>query len=145
MLSQIGISTNASRGTSGYNASQMRGYLEVDEKKLDAMLKTNLDDVKHLFGYDSDGDMIVDDGIGYQLDKQSSSWTQVGGILATKISSLDTQIENSNKKISKLETQLDEKEANLKQKYANMEGTVNSLDSQRKSLSNFANQGNNRN
>ncbi|MBP5284155.1 MAG: flagellar filament capping protein FliD, partial [Treponema sp.] len=32
LLSQIGISSNASSGVQGYNPSRMRGYLEVDEK-----------------------------------------------------------------------------------------------------------------
>ena len=62
MLSQIGISTNATN-FSGYNPGKMRGYLEIDEKKLDENLRDNLDDIKKIFGYDTDGDLIVDSGI----------------------------------------------------------------------------------
>jgi len=144
MLNQIGISTNASYNGS-YNAAQMRGYLEVDEKKLDAALSDNLDQIKNLFGYDSDGDLIIDNGIGYKLDKQLSAWVQSGGIIANKTSSLDRSIKSSNDKISKLETQLDQKEAELKQKYSSMEGTLNSLNSQSTTISNFSkqNSGNN--
>ena len=79
MLSQIGVSTNASGGARGYSPSQMRGYLEVDEKKLDECLKSNLNQIKNIFGYDSDGDLIIDDGIGYKSDRQLTSWVQSGG------------------------------------------------------------------
>ncbi len=143
MLSQLGISSNASGGTGGYNASQLRGYLEINEKTLDSFLENNLSAIKDLFGYDSDGDLIIDNGIGYLLDKQLSAWVQTGGILANKISSLTTRIDASNKKITQLETQLEQKEAELKSKYATMQGTLNSLESQQTSISNWANQGNN--
>ncbi len=142
MLSQIGISSNASGGSSGYNASQLRGYLEINEKTLDSFLENNLTQIKDLFGYDSDGDLIIDNGIGYLLDKQLTAWVQTGGIIATKLSSLNTRIESSNKKISQLETQLEEKEADLKSKYATMESTLNSLESQQTSISNWANSSN---
>ncbi len=144
MLNQIGISTNASSKGAGYNASQMRGYLEIDEKQLDAALESNLEDIKNLFGYDSDGDHIIDSGLGYLLDKQTNSWTQAGGLISTKISMLENQIKNSNSKIATLQAQLDEKELELKNKYANMEGTLNSLESQKNSLNNFANQNQNK-
>ncbi len=141
MLSQIGISTNAGSGTGGYNASRLRGYLECDEKKLDAALENNLNDVKNLFGFDSDGDLIVDNGVAYKMDKQLSSWVQSGGIIASKTNALESNIKQSNTKITKLQTQLDQKEIELKTKYANMEGTLNSLESQQNTLNNFTNQG----
>ena len=139
MLSQIGISTNASGG-GGYNPSQMRGYLEVDEKKLDEALETNLAQVKNVFGYDSDGDLIIDDGVALLLDRQLTSWVQSGGIISSKTSVLETRIKTSNDSIAKLQTQLERKEAELKRKYANMEGTLNSLESQQSTMQNFANQ-----
>ncbi len=145
MLNQIGISTNASTNSTSYSASRLRGYLEIDEKKLDSAIDNNLEDIKKLFGFDKDGDLIADDGIAYLLDKQATSWTQSGGIIASKMNTLGTQIENSNKKISELQTQLDRTESNLKTKYSNMEGTLNSLESQQKSLQNtFSNASNNK-
>ena len=144
MLNQIGISTNASGGASGYNPSRMRGYLEADEKKLDEQLETNLEQIKNLFGYDTDGDLIIDNGIGYLLDKHLTSWVQVGGIIATKTSALDTKIQSSNTKISNLERKLDDKEAELKNKYSTMEGTLNSLESQQTTITNFTNANSNK-
>lgn len=146
MLNQIGISSRASGNNGGsYNASQMRGYLEIDEKKLDSSLENELDQIKNLFGYDSDGDLIIDSGIGYALDRQLTAWVQSGGIIATKNRNLDTQIKSSESKIKRLETQLASKEANLRDKYGKMEGTLNSLNSQSNTISNFANSGRNNN
>ncbi len=141
MLSQIGISSRASGNGGGYNASQVRGYLEIDEKKLDSSIENDLDQIKSLFGFDRDGDLIVDSGIAYNIDRQLSSWVQSGGIIATKTSGLDKRISASETNIKKLETQLDAKEAQLKQKYGQMEGTLNGLNAQANTLNSFTNQG----
>ena len=140
MLSQLGIATNASGYSGGYSQSKLRGYLEIDEKKLDEALENHLDDIKMLFGYDSDGDLIVDTGIAYKLDKQISAYTQTGGILAMKTSSLDSKIKSSETRITKLESQMDKKEAELRNKYSQMEGSLSSLEAQQNTISNFTKQ-----
>ena len=109
------------------------------------VLEKNLDDVKSLFGYDSDNDLIIDSGIGYRLDKQITAYVQTGGIFAMKTSALDTKIKSSEQKISKLESQMEQKEAELKNKYGQMEGTLNSLESQQSAITNFSNRNNNTN
>ena len=145
MLSQLGIATNAGGYSGGYSQSKLRGYLEIDEKKLDDALANHLDDIKMLFGYDSDGDLIVDTGIAYKLDKQISAYTQTGGILAMKTSSLDSKIKSSETKITKLESQMEKKEAELRSKYSQMEGSLNSLEAQQNTISNFTKQQQNQN
>ena len=145
MLSQLGIATNASGYSGGYSQSKLRGYLEIDEKKLDDALANHLDDIKMLFGYDSDGDLIVDTGIAYKLDKQISAYTQTGGILAMKTSSLDSKIKSSETKITKLESQMAKKEQELRSKYSQMEGSLNSLEAQQNTISNFTKQQQNQN
>jgi flagellar hook-associated protein 2 len=118
--------------------------LEIDEKKLDAALKDNMEDLKDLFGYDSDGDLIIDSGIAYTMDKQLQSYVQTGGILANKTAILDSQITTTQGKITKLEDQLEEKEKELKNKYSSMEATLNSLESQSTTISNFSNNNSNK-
>ena len=145
MLSQLGIATNAGGYSGGYSQSKLRGYLEIDEKKLDEALANHLDDIKMIFGYDSDGDLIVDTGIAYKLDKQLSAYTQTGGILAMKTSSLDSKIKSSETKITKLESQMAKKEAELRNKYSQMEGSLNSLEAQQNTISNFTKQQQNQN
>lgn len=142
MLNQLGISTRAAGGGGGYSAGQLRGYLEINEKKLDEVLESDLDQIKNLFGYDSDGDLIIDSGIGFALDKQLTSWVQNGGIIANKNATINGRIKASETKISSLERQLDTKEMQLRSKYGQMEGTLNSLNSQSNTISNFANSGN---
>lgn len=137
-LAQIGISTSAT-SYSGYSPSKLRGYLEIDEKTLDNAIENNLNEIKNLFGYDSDNDLIIDSGIAYQMDQRLQSYVQSGGIFSTKISTLDTRISNSEKKIKTLESQLETKEQNLKQKYSQMESTLNSLESQSQSINNTFN------
>lgn len=144
MLSQIGISSKVTAGGSA-TASQMRGYLEIDEKVLDNALKNNMAEIKNLFGYDADNDMIADMGVGFAVERNLNSYTQVGGIIATKTTTVDSRIKSSETQIKKLEDQLADKESELKTKYTKMESTLNSLESQSTKISNFSkqNSGNN--
>ena len=144
-LTQLGISTNASGYSGSYSQSRLRGYLEIDEKKLDDALENHLEDIKNLFGYDTDGDLIIDEGIAYKLDKQITAYTQTGGIIALKTSTLDSKIKSSQTRITKLEDQMDKKEAELKQKYSTMQGTLSSLENQQTTISNFTQQQNKQN
>ena len=139
MLSELGISTRATAGA-GVDTARLRGYLEIDEKKLDDALENHMDYVKALFGYDSDGDLIVDSGVGRQLDSILTPYTQTGGIFAMRTSGLGTKIDTTEKKIAQLDAQLADNEADLKAKYGQMEGTLSSLQSQSNAISNFSKQ-----
>ncbi|MCQ2612871.1 MAG: flagellar filament capping protein FliD [Treponemataceae bacterium] len=143
MLSQIGISTNAASGSTGYNASRLRGYLEINEETLDKALENQIDDIKNLFGYDSDGDLIIDTGIAYLMEQHLQAYVQTGGIIATRISNLDSKISSSESTISSLETKLEDKEREYRTKFGNMESSLASLESQSNSITNFINQQNN--
>jgi len=135
MLSQMGISTSADN-YAGYSASRLRGYLEINEGELDKALENNLLEIKNIFGYDTDGDMVIDSGIAFQLDHRLQSFVQSGGIFSAKISGLDTRIASSETRIEKLETQIEAKEQELKKKYGQMESTLNSLEAQSESITN---------
>lgn len=143
-LAEIGISTNAASGYNGYSPSRLRGYLEINENTLDSALQNSLTDIKNMFGYDTDGDLIVDSGIAYRLDKELEAYVKTGGIISVKTASLDARIKSSEAKIARLETQLGKKEAQLKQQFANMEGSLNSLENQQSTIENFMNRQNRR-
>lgn len=142
MLSDIGISSKATAGA-GIDASRLRGYLEINEKQLDEVLKNRMEEVKTLFGFDTDADLIIDSGVGYALDTAVNPYVQTGGIFANRTSGLDTRITNSEKRITQLDVQLASKEADLRRKYGQMEGTLNSLQNQSNSISNFNRQNSN--
>lgn len=142
MLSQIGISTKSGTGGS-VETSRLRGYLEIDEKKLDDALKNRMSDVKSLFGYDTDNDLIIDNGVAQAMDTMLAPYVQTGGIFGTRTSGLATKISTTEKKITQLDEQLKDKEAELKQTYGKMEGTLNSLQSQSNSINNFSKQNSN--
>lgn len=140
MLAQAGISSSAATGSfAGITPARLRGYLEIDEKKLDAALQNNMQDIKNLFGYDSDGDLIVDSGIAFVLDKNLQAFTQIGGIIASKTSLLNTRIASSERNIESLEKKLKQKEQELKAKYGQMEAVLNNLEKQADSITNFSN------
>jgi flagellar hook-associated protein 2 len=142
MLSQLGISSKSAAGA-GIDSSRLRGYLEIDEKKLDDALTNHLGEVKALFGLDTNSDLIVDSGVGFSLDSTLTPYVQTGGIFATKNNGLATRITSTQKKIDTLTAQLKTKESELKTKYGQMEGTLNSLQSQSTAISNFSNQNKN--
>ena len=142
LLAQIGISTKTTAGA-GVEASRMRGYLEIDEKKLDENLKSHIQEIKALFGYDSDGDLVIDSGVAQALDANLTPYVQTGGIFPSRTQGLGTRISDTQKKITKLDEQLKQKESELKAKYGQMEGTLNSLQNQSNAISNFNKQNGN--
>ena len=144
LLAQIGISTNASRGTVGVNVSRLRGYLEINEGVLDQTLASNFLAVKDLFGRDADGDLVVDQGVGYQIDQFVQSFVETGGILASRTSRYDTIISSSNDDIQDYEEYLEEYEADVRRQFATMESAINSLENSSRGLQNL-NPNNNRN
>lgn len=136
LLAQIGISTRADSG-GGLDASRLRGYLEIDETLLDNALENSIQSVKSLFGFDSDGDLVVDSGAAVEMDKNVAPYVQTGGIFATRTSGLNTRITETERRIAQMDQQLEAKEASLRQKYGQMEGALNRLESQSDSISNF--------
>lgn len=145
LLSQLGVSTNETRSTGGsIDMSRLRGYLEINEDKLDLMLNRHLLAAKELFGYDTDGDYVTDSGVGYELDRYLNSFTTSGGILALRTDRLDRQIEDKQEQIDDFNEYLVDYEQDLKEEYGQMEGALNSLQSSSSYLNNLNNNNNNR-
>ena len=139
LLQQMGISTNAqATGSAGYDQARLRGYLEVDEAKLDEALRSRLPAVKELYGNDSDGDLIVDSGVAFSMDALMKPYVETGGIVALKRDGITSQIDRQKRTIANLDDQLTRKEADLKTKYGMMEGALNEMDRTSSSLDNFS-------
>jgi len=142
LLVQIGIGTDIRR-TGGANPSKLRGYLEIDEKILDAALAKNLPAVKQLFGSDTTGDLIVNTGIAYAIDSLTKPYVESTGIFAAKTSSMDSKIQQESRRIETLDRQLAAKEADLKRQYSQMEGAYNRMEQMGTSLDRFSQQNSN--
>ncbi len=141
-LSEIGISTKSDTG-SGINAAQLRGYLEINEKKLDEALKTSMTDVRYLFGYDTDNDRLADNGVGVQLFNQIDPYIQRGGIFSGKTNAISAQMRLTNNRIERYDKQLEKKEAALRKKYGAMDGALQRLQKQSGMIENFNRQNKN--
>ncbi|GHV95313.1 flagellar hook-associated protein 2 [Spirochaetia bacterium] len=144
MLAQIGISTNARNQGGTYDPSRLRGYLEIDERALDAALEVKLPAIKQLFGFDTDGDLIVDTGVAVNLDALAKPFVETGGIVNLKTSTIDSRISQDRRRMETMDRQLAAKEAELKIQYGRMEGAYARMEQMSSSLDNF-NQRNNNN
>jgi len=144
VLGQIGVSTNASRGgAGGYDASRLRGYLEIDEEALGRALRDDFETVRRLFGNDTDGDLLVDAGVAFGLDALFRPYVETGGILSVKTRTFDTQIASQQTRIETLDRQLIAKEAELRRKYGMMEGALQNMERSSQDISNFMKQNDN--
>ncbi|MBI9103401.1 MAG: flagellar filament capping protein FliD [Spirochaetales bacterium] len=137
LLAQVGISTNSASG--GYDSTRMKGYLEIEEDTLDASLESLFEPIKELFGQDSDGDLIIDSGVAYELDNYAKSYVETGGIISYKVSSLDTRIDNTKDDIDDYNDKLETKEQQLRTEYGMMEGALESMQDSTRALNNLNN------
>jgi len=140
MLAQIGISTNASVGTSGYEPANLRGYLQINEEKLDAALETKAPVIKQLFATDTTGDLIADTGVAVNVETLAKPFLDNGGIIALKTNTIDSRIQQDSKRIGTMEKQLAAKEQELKIQYARMESAYARMEQMSSSLDNFSQQ-----
>ncbi|MDA3938688.1 MAG: flagellar filament capping protein FliD [Spirochaetia bacterium] len=142
LLAQIGISTNSSGFGGGINKTKLRGYLEINEDKLDESLTGDVQQIKELFGTDTDGDLIIDTGAAYEMDRYISSYTQIGGLVSTRISGIDNQIKTTETNILNMNRKLDDKELELRIKFGRMESALKTMEDSSRSIENFSNNNN---
>jgi len=139
LLAQIGISSNAG-GATGYDASRLRGYLEINEKTLDAALESKIPAIKELFAFDSTGDLLADTGVAYNIDALVNPFVQTGGIISLKTSTIDSRISQDQSRITTLDRQLAAKEQELRIQFAQMEAAYARMEQMSSSLDNFGQQ-----
>jgi flagellar hook-associated protein 2 len=145
LLAQIGIGTDVRRSgaSTGYDPSRLRGYLEIDEQALDAALETRLPAIQQLFGYDTNGDLIIDSGIAYSMETLTKPYVESGGFISLKTGTIDSRISQNQRQIETMDRQLAAKESALKVQYSQMESAYSRMESMATSLDNFTQQNNN--
>jgi flagellar hook-associated protein 2 len=147
LLSQIGIGTDVRRGgaSGGFDASRLRGYLEIDESVLDAAIVSKLPAIKELFGSDTTGDLLADTGVAFSLDALTRPYTETSGIIALRTNTINSRIDQERRTILTLDRQLAAKEADLKRQYGQMEGAYRRMEQMSTSLDRFQQQNSNNN
>ncbi len=140
LMAEIGISTNAARVSAGQglNNTRLRGYLEIDENKLDESLETNFEQVRRLFGYDSDGDLVVDTGVAFTAENYTKPYAQSGGIIASRIQGIDMRISRTDREIDNYTDYLSRKEQELRREYGQMEGALENMQQSSEALRNLS-------
>jgi len=146
MLAQIGISTNPGGVRGGYSQSRLRGYLQIDPKELDPAIENNLPAVRQLFAYDTNGDLLADTGVAFNMDAIAKPLDakEIGGIISLKTGTLDSRISQDKRRIDTMERQLAAKEVDLKIQYSRMESAYDRMEKMSSSLDNFSQQNRNR-
>jgi len=140
LLAQIGISTDPRRAGSsggGADASRLRGYLDIDERLLDAAIENRLTGVRQLFGNDTTGDLLTNTGVAFAVDALTRGYTERNGIFAMQTNSIDSRIASEQRRVATLDRQLANREADLRRQFAQMEGAFNRMEHMSQSLDNF--------
>ena len=142
LLAEMGVSTNASgANTGGFNASRLRGYLEIDEAALDSALENNFQAVEDLFANDTDGDLAADSGVAVEVSNFTRPFVQSGGIIANRTQTLDTRISQTETDISDYSDRLDRYEQDLRREFGQMEQAMDSLNDSQRALQRLPNVG----
>ncbi len=141
LLSQIGISTNASGAGSGYDASRLRGYLEINESVLDDALARDFQSAGLLFGRDSDGDLSVDSGAAVALEQFVTPYVRTGGIIAGRTDGINTRIDQTQNRITRYNDRLEDYEQQLRIDFGRMEGMMQQLEESSQALDRLNTQG----
>lgn len=135
MLAQIGVSTNVSRD---FDASKLKGILEVDEKTFLDKMEKYPQGVKELFGYDSDEDFIIDTGIAFEVNRLLAAYTMKNqGVFDLRSVNYDRMIEQKGKDIEKYKEKMDKEEQDLKEKFYKMEKAAKELEDNTKKFDNL--------
>ncbi len=138
LLAQAGISTSAAgANTSGYTASRLRGYLEISEPDLDQALASDFRSMKQLFGWDTDGDQVVDSGAAYEVERYVAPYVQIGGIIASRTQGIDARISRTEDDMDRVSDRLERREQQLRTEFGQMQSAIDSMDDATRALDNL--------
>jgi flagellar hook-associated protein 2 len=139
LLAQIGISTSGGKfqTSGGVDRTLLRGYLQIDEGKLEAALAQNPDGVRQLFGFDRDLDLVVDSGVAFQIDTYLKSFVETGGVVSGRVSAIDNSMARKNREIESYNQHLIDYEREMRRKFGVMEGALDSLEKSSQAIENL--------
>jgi len=114
------------------------GVLEINEDKFVEKMEKFPEGVKQLFGYDSNGDLVADTGIGFEVENLLKLYTSKGeGFFDGKVKTIDLQIKDKDKQIASYQNKLKDEEKKLKEQFYKMEKAAQDLQENQKKINNF--------
>jgi flagellar hook-associated protein 2 len=139
LLAQIGVTTSGGvyQTTGILDKSKLRGYLQLDEAKLEQALDRHADWVKQLLGNDTNKDLAIDSGAAFSTDNYLKPYVDTGGIVANRVNALNDSITRKNREIEAYNLHLAEYERELRRKFGIMEGALDSLEKSSQTIENF--------
>ncbi|MCL2070017.1 MAG: flagellar filament capping protein FliD, partial [Treponema sp.] len=144
ILAHLGIGTDPRRsGSGGADASRLRGYLDIDERALDAAIALRLPAMREFFATSSTGDILPDTGIAFSVDALLRPYSETGGLFAQKAGGMNNRISQEQRRVETFDRQLASREADLRRQYAQMEGAYNRMEQMSSSLERFQMQNSN--
>ncbi|MGL4524796.1 MAG: flagellar filament capping protein FliD [Spirochaetia bacterium] len=111
VFGDMGISSNNQGGQGGLG--NLRGYFEIDDKKLRAKLESDWNDVKAFFASHTGATIIADDGLAVKMGDYLKSFGGNDGLMSSRIGILDRRIGTQEKEID----DFNEKLADQKKKW----------------------------
>jgi flagellar hook-associated protein 2 len=138
LLAQMGITTSTGVFQGGaLNKSLLRGYLQIDETKLEQAVNGHVDWVRQLFGNDRDKDLVVDSGAAFSAEVYLKSYVDTGGIVSGRVGALVDSIGRKNREIDAYNKHLVEYEEELRRKFGIMEGALDNLEQSSRTIENL--------
>jgi flagellar hook-associated protein 2 len=138
LLAQIGISM----GSLGSDWEEIKGgYLHVDEDAFVEAFRKYPDSIKQLFGYDTNNDVVVDNGVAYTLDTTLKAYTNPrGGIVTNRITVAEGGIKEQQNRIDDYRQHLENYRKKLESDFTLMQQALYELEQNQKSIENFSKQ-----
>jgi flagellar hook-associated protein 2 len=138
LLAQIGISM----GSLGSNWEDIKGgYLRVDEDAFVEAFRKYPESIKQLFGYDTNNDVVIDNGVAYVLETTLKAYTNPrGGIISNRITVSESGIKEQQNRIDGYREHLEDYRRKLESDFTLMQQALYELEQNQKSIENFSDQ-----
>jgi flagellar hook-associated protein 2 len=127
-LSEVGITTGATTGSSALSTDNVTGKLVLDSTKLSEQLAARFSDVKALFTNATGA--YASEGLSQRLERVVQPFTQSDGILASRISSQDSVISSLRARQADLDVRLAQREKALRAQFTALETALQQAQAQ---------------
>ena len=134
LLVQLGITSTFIRGNP-YHPDAKK--LDYQEDKYKAFYDQHPKLVAELFGYNSDGDLIIDSGVAYEMVELARGYTQPGNPFELSKQTARTRIKNLEQVIKRKEQQLEDHRIKLIKEFSELDSAQKQMEKARQMMESF--------